>query len=187
MGGTGLEPVTPSLSSPQDRSTVFTNVRIRLRFCSRFFAFSAQAFAALVARFRVLSLAPVSTGTSCPCSLGRTHEPAGVRPYSRPVSPPLRGRRWGSRGCLAGPAMNDFLRLRSGSRKCVACPARQGFSRPASGCSAFRRFRGLLPTLGRRAPLARSRLVDAVSGCGTLGRCTLRPSQMRSGLAAPFR
>jgi hypothetical protein len=29
-------------------------------------------------------------------------QPAGVRTYSRPVSPPLRGRRWGGRGFIAG-------------------------------------------------------------------------------------
>jgi hypothetical protein len=65
MGGTGLEPVTPSLSSPQDSCSPFASIGAFYRVCSGFIGFGAAAFARVAAGFRVLLLAPVSTARRC--------------------------------------------------------------------------------------------------------------------------
>jgi hypothetical protein len=61
MGGTGLEPVTPSLSSPNAGSRAFATTTCFWLVCSTFLASPATALAHVCGRFRFLLLAPVST------------------------------------------------------------------------------------------------------------------------------
>jgi hypothetical protein len=61
MGGTGLEPVTPSLSSLQGWWSPFAEIVAYVRVCSDFVAFSGVAFARIVRPGWVFVLAPVST------------------------------------------------------------------------------------------------------------------------------
>src|SRR6266516_1400752 len=58
MGGTGLEPVTPSLSSPQDWCSPFASICAFFRVCSGFLGFWDGTFARVIASSRVLLLAP---------------------------------------------------------------------------------------------------------------------------------
>ena len=62
MGGTGLEPVTPSLSSPQDATPTFAPARAFRCPCRSFRASQHRAFARVCDLWRLLVLAPVSTG-----------------------------------------------------------------------------------------------------------------------------
>jgi len=57
MGGTGLEPVTPSLSNPHAASRAFAATTGFCRVCSTFLAFLASAFT----RVRAFSVPAVST------------------------------------------------------------------------------------------------------------------------------
>ncbi len=79
MGGTGLEPVTPSLSRPQDWCSPFAKLGALLRVCSGFLGFNAVAFARVSARFRTLLLAPVSTVEAAPTLQERLNAHACAR------------------------------------------------------------------------------------------------------------
>ncbi len=63
MGGTGLEPVTPSLSSPVHPSHAFAPAASFKHVCSGFPGSSAAAFERFTPRFRSLLLARVSTAS----------------------------------------------------------------------------------------------------------------------------
>ena len=86
MGGTGLEPVTPTLSSPPNWCSLFAKIGAFRRVCSGFLGFSAVAFAHVSACFRVLVLARVSTARMLR-RLPRNDERAGVRDYFGPPRP----------------------------------------------------------------------------------------------------
>ena len=78
MGGTGLEPVTPSLSSPQDATPAFAPARAFRRLCRSFRAPQHRAFPRVGDLWRLLVLAPVSTGRTVG-GLPRTSEQLVLR------------------------------------------------------------------------------------------------------------
>jgi hypothetical protein len=65
MGGTGLEPVTPSLSSPNAASRAFAATTPFSTVCSTFLASLASALTRVRAGSRSLLLAPVSWPWPC--------------------------------------------------------------------------------------------------------------------------
>jgi hypothetical protein len=83
VGGTGLEPVTPSLSSPQDATPTFAPARASRCLCRSFRASQHRAFARVCDLWRLLVLAPVSTGRRW-CGLPRTSEQLVLGEAPRP-------------------------------------------------------------------------------------------------------
>src|SRR4051794_24717726 len=79
MGGTGLEPVTPSLSSPQDTRPTFAPARASPCLCRSFRAPQHRAFPRIGDLWRLLVLAPISTGRRWWCGLPRTCEQLVLR------------------------------------------------------------------------------------------------------------
>src|SRR5262245_64433721 len=64
MGGTGLEPVTPSLSSPQSCYPPLAGTPSLSRLCRNLRTLPAAAFALVLGLRLPLQLAPVSTGAA---------------------------------------------------------------------------------------------------------------------------
>src|SRR5215210_6887680 len=83
MGGTGLEPVTPSLSSPQDATPTFAPARAYRCLCRSFRSSQHCAFVRVGDLLRLLVLAPVSTGRRW-CGLPRTSERRRHRTHRTP-------------------------------------------------------------------------------------------------------
>jgi hypothetical protein len=78
-----LEPVTPSLSSPQDATPTFAPARASRCLCRSFRASQHRVFARVCDLWRLLVLAPVSTGRRW-CGLLRTSEQLVLREAPRP-------------------------------------------------------------------------------------------------------
>src|SRR2546426_5969963 len=78
VGGTGLEPVTPSLSSPQDATPTFAPAHASPCLCRSFRAPQHRAFPRVGDLWRLLVLAPVSTGRTVG-GLPRTSEQLVLR------------------------------------------------------------------------------------------------------------